>query len=123
MTTAQIMERLADGPKTYGQLKGLCGNLDFLIAKLLRSKEIVFLPTGQRAIFSLPPKPKEDDPLPPSKKVLGLCKPRKKKTGTKTHNLDKAGRKKCSACNRRRSSIRFACVGGVLDEVCNECKT
>lgn len=54
MTTAQVLERLSDGPKTYSQLKGLCGNLDFVIGKLLRSKEIVFTPNGARAAYSLP---------------------------------------------------------------------
>lgn len=116
MTTAQVLERLSDGPKTYSQLKGLCGNLDFLIVKLLRSKEIVFLPDGERAIYGLPKPPLKDIPLPPSREVLALQKPRKNQ-----YTLDSQGRKKCNVCRGRFGRSRFM-YNGKMWGTCFGCR-
>lgn len=116
MTTAQVLERLATGPKTYAQLKGLCGNLDFLIGKLIKSKEIVYLPTGERAVFSLPKPPVQEKPLPPSREVLALQKPRKNQ-----YSFDKEGRKKCAVCRKRRGRSGFM-YGGRMWGTCYDCR-
>jgi hypothetical protein len=117
-----ILSALATGAKTYAQLKGLIPNLDFILGKLLRSREIVMYyppisPVGQYMI----PRIEVDLPLVPSKKCQARAKPRRRKKVTKVHKIDKSGRKKCTACKRRVAMSRYL-YNGKTNGVCRDCK-
>lgn len=118
MTAAQVLESLQNGPKTYSQLRGLCGNLDFLIAKLLKTREIVFTPDGERAMYMLPKPPPVDGVLRPCRKVLSLGKPRKRKN---QYDFDTGGRKRCAVCSKRKGRSRYM-YGGKVWGTCFECR-
>ena len=114
-----ILESLKSGPKSYRELIGNTSPVvfDIQLAGLLKSKAVVLALdfSGETARFSLPQTPREDEELPPSRKVLALSKPRKNQ-----YCFDKEGRKKCAVCGKRRGRTRFM-YGGRTWGTCFEC--
>lgn len=98
--TALLLESLATGAKPYSELP-YSPALDFQLTRLLSEGKIVR--TYNRGIlYSLPIVPPQDRPLPPSREVLALQKPRKNQ-----YTLDSQGRKRCNVCRRRFGRSRF----------------
>lgn len=115
-----ILTALQDGPKLYKELRGQTDPalFDIQLGKLLKSKAVVMVYdfSGETARFGLPQEPKEDEHLPPSRAVLSLQKPRKNQ-----YTFDKEGRKKCSACGKRKGRSRFM-YGGKTWGKCFDCR-
>ena len=115
-----ILESLKEGPKLYSELRGQtdAALFDILLGKLLREKAVVLVYdfSGETARFGLPQPPKEDEPLPPSRELLHLRKPRKNQ-----YDFDKGGRKRCVACGERRARSRFMYNGRVYAR-CFKCR-
>jgi hypothetical protein len=104
MTIAQVLERLTDGPKTYTQLKGLCGDLDYLLIRLLKSRDIVFVPCGMGAMYSLPSAPPQDKPAAfPRWKER---QPDKRKT-VKPIKKPQTDQRQCKACGVVKDKLEF----------------
>lgn len=114
-----IISALQDGPKRYNELRSLmCWQLlDIQLDRLCRTREVVLSHDRfGRGQFQLPKPPDPDERLVPSRKVLGLSKPRKNQ-----YCFDKGGRKKCPSCKRRRGRSAYL-YGGKAWGNCYECR-
>jgi hypothetical protein len=112
VTTTAILAKLEAGACTYAGLPKL-PNLDYLLRGLLRSGDIVRVTNGN-VTYSLPPKPRKELPLEPSKvapdppeKACARCEVTKPIEQFTRDGVGRSRRATCSECLRKLRKQRY----------------